>query len=489
MSPFNEHNIDDLFKKSFKHLPLEMEDSDEFWDNMQAEEKSDRKKPLIWWFLGFAILLLGAILGHSNYAKEATPQIANTSIQAATNTELARSKEQAQHINSPKDQLSTKKLATKTSQSSKSSKNTKFKTSNKQKTSPSSNNKQASSAQKQKDLLTTKNSNKTSKNIELTNQTKSFNKQQNPKPQTLVRTSKETNSTSNNARAISVEKSTAKPASIELLQPLSRKHLAIIYKPSEYSISPEKISKHKTNRMLHGIAIHGGVYGVYSQLAIDHDAAALFQSYDELVNPLSSFAWGLDYVLKRERFKCKAGLEWRHTELQYEYRYTATKRSLATNPEAFVLLEDNNPPLYFTADSYGSKMVETHELSRISIQSLHIPVSIAYLFNIDSKVSLGPTFGAALNLSRNYQGRYLASDERLMIATSGNPAAVVNTNIGGQFIAGIECEIALNKKTILHLSPSYRHNPQNLFISDYEVANKHHFWGSQIGITYYLSAK
>ncbi len=478
MSHHNKHNIDDLYKNAFKHLPVEIPREAELWQRI-AEQKKSKNKRRIWWIflaLGlFVITIISGVVYKSNdrmLQKEAAKtEVAETSIaQNLTNT-LEKN-----------TSIRNKSLA-----NQKQSKNEKHsKASNLKNTSSPTYNDSQPAQEKQKSV-------QRKSSATLSETAVGFSAKQKAIAYAPMVNQKKSGITKESFDKTQNDLEISKAAYIESMSALPMLSLIpMLTKPSTImqQIPNEKLAMIKNKKAVHSLTLASGVNSVLNKVEINNTAAPEFQSFEALFKPLSSFNTSIAYGYRRGNIKFSIGLEWQHLEIQHENTYFSEgQRVLQTNPQAYVLLEGNNPPVYFEAESYGSTSFMIHELSSVTSQSLLLPLKFCYLSRLGNRFRIGPSAGVIVNLHKNYTGKTLTEDGIIRWVDNDNRSPYLNNALGIQLLAGIECELSIKGPLSLSLHPVFRYNFQDFFKNNYSVNNYHHLFGGQIGLTYKIPEK
>ena len=482
MSQFNEHNIDDLFEKTFEDLSLDMQGSDDLWRRIEAERKPKKRTFLLWLWAGMFLLLASFgfwyLQSNSENIEIISKQTISETVKPTKRNRKELPKVSAQKIleEDANFEKTERDIPVKepTVKMDKTSLNSIIKQTQNKAVIPSSN----------KDVAT-KPINKSlyyssSYNVENPDSFKKWGNAHDKQKGSLA-------IDKSLAASIETKSSINKSFYFHLLPRLKRKSFVVADCQSD-------ILKNKINESLrpkpntetvgfqHGISISSGLFSVQSEKISNQQSLEFLNVYNSIFTTLSSFSTAVCYTISKRKLNLSVGVEWQHIETQYEnIGINESIRILELNPEAFVLQEENLPPLFYANESYGSLVTKYHEFSKVTQQSVNIPIQLSYALPVWNGISIGPKIGVIMNIYNKHNGRYLSNNLKPVYYDLEDQNAL-NHNIGLQLVGGLNIKLSINDNWVINIDPAFRYNTRNTYNHTYAISEYQHLLGGQLGI-------
>ena len=186
------------------------------------------------------------------------------------------------------------------------------------------------------------------------------------------------------------------------------------------------------------------------QSPIGQQDTLLEESWDQSVDPLSSYQWAVTIgKMLNEKNRLSLGLEYQHLESQHRLITDRDTTVSVWNPEAYVS-ETNG----IIGDSMEIVITQRTTILR-PLRETRINLPLRYHRHITEigSLDLGVELGLILNLSRRVSGPLLQADNR-WVETEGSS----QTRIGISYDLAVPLSYALTERQTLFLAPRVRYS-------------------------------
>ena len=223
------------------------------------------------------------------------------------------------------------------------------------------------------------------------------------------------------------------------------------------------------------------------ELQPGNDQFAYRDLWDQRFDPVSSwhggfqagyqFPWGLSI---------STGFEYQNLITKYEDDQSITEMITVWDPMAYFYRDANND-IVWVGDSVTAINIYERKIVSENKHTLYsIPVQVSLELYKKPNFHIAADASAILNISKNYKGQFIRSDQTLIAIDSGNHDNYMQSDIEISYELGLRMGYYFNDNWEAYMSPRFRYNP-NSYLLDTEVLKvTRNFAGLRAGIRYHF---
>lgn len=234
------------------------------------------------------------------------------------------------------------------------------------------------------------------------------------------------------------------------------------------------------------------VYGLFAQpletvglSALGSDQLQYLTNWNDRYSPLLSFGGGIAIGNEwANGISASVGIEYQRMESQYKTTQTVTEVTTIFDPMAFFFIDENDEVVW-VGDSVTSVTTYDRSIAHANTTTLiNIPLNVSYNLFQSGPWKVKATAGAILNLSIQYRGRFLASDQSLQVIDDSNQDTYVTSRLGTSIEAGVDFAYLIGPKWEVYLSPRYRYNRSSYWQQSAIIDLSRDYVGFRTGVRY-----
>lgn len=180
--------------------------------------------------------------------------------------------------------------------------------------------------------------------------------------------------------------------------------------------------------------------------------------------------------------RVSAGAEYQEIITEYTDNQRVTEVIRVYDPQAFFTIDMNGDRVW-VGDTVTAINIYDRQFVRKNTHTLfHIPVQVGYDIYKRPKFHIGLDIGAALNISKTYEGQYIRQDQTLIVVDDNNQENHFSNDIGISFSAGLHFGKYLNDNWEVYASPRFRYNPNSYLLDTETLKVTRNFMALRVGI-------